>query len=165
LHSGRNNIILQYNGRDVVDAAHLPPMVGNTPLEKEVPVKVLRNRREITLRVKIAQLPKNERLATLAPSTPQHQERLKIVVSDLTKAQRAKTGIGEVGVLVKEVAEGPAARAGIRPGDVILRIGSHDVRDAAQLARLVGKLPKGKPVPVLIWRHGNTLFLALTLPG
>ncbi|GBE10740.1 putative periplasmic serine endoprotease DegP-like precursor [bacterium BMS3Bbin12] len=159
------DIILQYNGRDVVDAAHLPPMVGNTPLEKEVPVKILRNRREVVLRVKIAQLPKNEQLATRGPSTPQHQGRLKIVVSDLTKAQRAKAGIGEVGVLVKEVAEGPAARAGIRPGDVILRIGSHDVRDAAQLARLVEKLPKGKPVPVLIWRHGNTLFLALTLPG
>lgn len=160
------DIILQYNGTDVVDSAHLPPLVGNTPIGKVVPVKVLRDRREITLQVKIAQLPKSEQLATLTrPPSSQHQGRLKIVVSDLTKAQRHKMGIGDVGVLVKEVAEGPAARAGIQPGDVILRIGRHDIRSAAQLAKLVGKLPKGKPVPVLIWRNGNTLFLALTLPG
>lgn len=159
------DIILSYNGTQVVDSAHLPPMVGATPIGKTVAVKVLRDRRDVILRVKIAQLPKNEKLASLAtPSTPQHQGKLKIVVSDLTKAQRKKVGAGDQGVLVKEVAEGPAARAGVHPGDVILMIDHHDVHNAAQLARIVDKLPKGKPVPMLVWRDGNTLFLALKMP-
>lgn len=158
------DIILQYNGHAVVNSAHLPPLVGNTPVGREVPVKILRDHREMTMHVKIAQLPKSEQIAHLTPSTPQHQGRLKIVVSNLTPEQRRKVGMGDVGVLVKEVAEGPAAHAGIQPGDVILRIGSQDIHNAAQLAQVVSKLPKGKPVPVLVWRRGATLFRPLTLP-
>nr|HNI23531.1 PDZ domain-containing protein [Plasticicumulans sp.] len=71
---------------------------------------------------------------------------------------------GETGVVVREVAPGPAARAGIRTGDVIVRLDNQPVTGVAQFEELAAKLGKGKPVPVLVRRGESPLFLALTPP-
>lgn len=62
------------------------------------------------------------------------------------------------------VGDGPAARAGLRRGDVILRVGDSEVKDADQFKKLVDRLPAGRAVPMLVQRRGNPLFLALTVP-
>ena len=62
------------------------------------------------------------------------------------------------------VGDGPAARAGLTRGDVILRVGDSEVKDVAHFKTLVGKLPAGRAVPLLVQRRGNPLFLALTVP-
>jgi serine protease Do len=67
------------------------------------------------------------------------------------------------GVLVQDVGNGPAAEAGIQPGDVILSLNHHDVKNTGQFARLVKDLPKDKAVPVLVKRNDAALFLALKI--
>ena len=59
-------------------------------------------------------------------------------------------------------AQGAAARAGIRRGDIIVRIGSDNVADQAGFETAMQKA--GKHIPVLIERGGSTLFVALMLP-
>jgi serine protease Do len=83
---------------------------------------------------------------------------------DLTVAQKKQLGVSQ-GVLVDQIAEGPAYRAGIRPGDVILQIHGRAVRSSTELADLVHKLPHNKPVPVLVRRGAAALFLALRIGG
>jgi serine protease Do len=70
-----------------------------------------------------------------------------------------KTG----GVLVQGVNPGPAYDAGIRRGDVILRIQDQAVKDVKQFGDLVKELPKGKTVAVLVQRRGGSQFLPLKL--
>jgi S1-C subfamily serine protease len=57
---------------------------------------------------------------------------------------------------------GPAARAGIQPGDVITAVGDQAVRDPAQLTQLVERNGVGRPMAVRIRRSGQTLQLQVT---
>ena len=62
------------------------------------------------------------------------------------------------GALVANIADqGPAADAGIEPGDVILNFNGKDIPDMARLPRVVAETPIGTEVPVTVWRKGQSL--------
>lgn len=64
------------------------------------------------------------------------------------------------GALVSNVEEnGPAAKAGIRNGDVILRFGSRDIKQMSDLPRVVGSVKPGSSVEVEVWRKGKLVKL------
>jgi serine protease Do len=68
------------------------------------------------------------------------------------------------GVVVASVSENsPAAKAGLKPDDVILSLNGQPVQDNRALIRTVGSLPVGKPVEVEVLRDGHTRKLTLTL--
>jgi serine protease Do len=68
------------------------------------------------------------------------------------------------GALVSDVmAGGPAARAGIKQGDVIVQFAGKAVRDVQQLQRLAADTPIGRKVEVQLIRAGKVLKLALTV--
>lgn len=69
---------------------------------------------------------------------------------------------GENGLKVDAVTEGrPAHEAGIRPGDVIIRMGDHPVSDIQQYMEALGKFEKGQQVPVKIRRDGALMELSV----
>jgi serine protease Do len=61
-------------------------------------------------------------------------------------------------------AEGAAAQAGIRSGDVVTRLDNREIADVDTLRRIVDDLPAGRSVPVLIIRGRVPTFLALRVP-
>jgi serine protease Do len=65
-----------------------------------------------------------------------------------------------VGNVVKD---GPAAKAKIQPGDVILKIGSVEVKDDRSLPRIVGDVPVGSQVPVSVWRKGKIATISVKI--
>jgi len=68
------------------------------------------------------------------------------------------------GALVNEVVAGsPAAKAGIKQGDIIVAIGGTDIKDVSHLQRLVGDLPVGKRIEVKVSREGKDLKLPLII--
>ena len=73
---------------------------------------------------------------------------------------KTKEGVIITGVLQN----GPAAKAGLRPGDVILRIGDKPVPDVTQLLSRVAALKPGVGTRFVIERKGQTLELDLS-PG
>jgi len=79
---------------------------------------------------------------TLSEPTAQQREQLKI------------TG----GVLVED-AQGAAARAGIRRGDIILAVNNQDVKSLEQFGQLMGKFEKSRVVALLVRRGGNALYI------
>ena len=86
---------------------------------------------------------------------------LGLTVRDLSDEERASSGIADHGVLVSEVAGGPAKRAGIREGDVILMLSNEKVTSSEDFERLASQLPEGKAASVLVQRQGSPIFLAL----
>jgi Do/DeqQ family serine protease len=68
------------------------------------------------------------------------------------------------GVLVEDVHEGgPAADAGLRSGDVILRLGRHEIEDAQALRFRLATRRLGDTVKLTVFRKGKRLMVALEL--
>jgi len=158
------DVILEFNGRTVAQSADLPPLVGETKPGTRVPVKVWRDKKPRVINVTIAELKPADDELLAANSGPNRQPGiLNVRVAPLTPEQREQAGIEKGGVLVVGVAAGPAARAGVNSGDIILQLANQPVSSPQELASLAGKLPKGEPVPMLVQRDQTRLFLALTV--
>jgi serine protease Do len=77
--------------------------------------------------------------------------------NDLTEAQRKELRV-KGGVVIEE-AEGAAARAGLRAGDVILSVDGTAISGAKQAQALLAKLEKAKSVTMLVRRGDSTNFV------
>ncbi|MEY3750610.1 MAG: hypothetical protein RLZZ186_1029 [Cyanobacteriota bacterium] len=78
-------------------------------------------------------------------------------------AVRSSTGAQLNGAVVRSVMPaGPAARAGLRTGDVITAVGGQPVRDPAQLTQLVEGHGVGRAMDLTVQRQGQTLQLQVT---
>ncbi len=55
---------------------------------------------------------------------------------------------------------GPADKAKIRNGDIILKFNGQDVKDMRSLPRIVADSDVGKSVPVVLWRDGKQVTVA-----
>ncbi|WP_419572333.1 PDZ domain-containing protein [Rheinheimera sp.] len=84
---------------------------------------------------------------------------LGLIVNDLSEARLRELKV-KSGVEV-DTADGPAARAGIRPGDIILRVGDTDITGARQFNELVKSLDKSKMAAVFVRRGDATQVLTL----
>ena len=58
------------------------------------------------------------------------------------------------GALVTDVPEGPALKAGLKSGDVVLRFGGEEVDDTRELVRIVADTPVGQKVEIVVFRDG-----------
>ncbi|HHJ39670.1 MAG: serine peptidase [Methylothermaceae bacteria B42] len=161
------SVIIEYNGHPIETAGALPPLVGMTPPGTEVSVKVLQDGKIKTLTVRIGQLPKEQQEGALSvhPLEPGSVKvpQFGLIVADLSPQERKRRGV-KSGVIVRRVLAGAAREAGIRPGDIIVRIGDQPVTSAKALKKRAASLAKGKPIAVLVKRGDGSLFLAIK-PG
>ncbi|MEL0067654.1 MAG: PDZ domain-containing protein [Gammaproteobacteria bacterium] len=100
----------------------------------------------------------------MAASTSEpDQSLLGLVVEDLD--EETKRQIDADGIEVTSIIRGPAARAGIRRGDIILAIGNRTVSSVSQFNELVEDLPRDERIPVLVLRPpGRQLYMSLYIP-
>ncbi|MDO9371983.1 MAG: DegQ family serine endoprotease [Gammaproteobacteria bacterium] len=156
------DIVLEFDGKEVEESSNLPRLVGRSKVGEPSSVKVLRNGKPLMLKVKVAELPKQDQIRTAGgePKTSA-DNKLGVVVRDLDPEQRKQLEI-KSGVIVQQVDDGPAFKGGLRRGDVILRINNDDVADTQAFNRIVKALP-AKPVRVLVQRGRGTLWLALKM--
>lgn len=163
------DVVVEFAGKTIHRQSDLPLAVSSYPVGKDAKVKIIREGKTRYLNVKIAELPPEEELAAAGPDTPPDSASgsttLGMVLEDLSAEQRSQLEISDKrGVLVKDVRDGPAADAELRPGDVILMINHKNVTGAGQFEKLVAQLPKGKLLPLLVQRGKSPLFMTIRLP-
>lgn len=106
-----------------------------------------------------------ERSQRERPASVRPRSYLGIGMQRLTQDLRDYFGAPpELGVLVAEVAaEGPAAKAGMAPGDVIIRIDRKDIRGAGDVRRALNYFDPGDEISIVIIRAGDERPLTVTL--
>lgn len=157
------DVVVGFNGQEIGHSGQLPQIVGVLAPGTRAEAEVVRNGKSKTLKVIVGELP--EDLGNpLNPDRPEKSgtSTLGLKVEPLSAEDLGALGVPQ-GVLVVEVSDGPAARAGIRRGDVLVSLDNRPVNDPKALKKLVDELDGGVVVPVLIHRDGSPRFLALRL--
>ena len=159
------DILLSFDEHPIERSSDLPPIVGRTRVGREVAVEILRDGQSMTLKVTTDELPADDELQVATARTPDDVEatRLGLVVRDMNDEERESVDAADRGVVVSEVSAGPAERAGIREGDLILMLNNQKVASSDDFERHAAELPQGKAVSILVQRRGNPIFLALKL--
>jgi len=157
------DVILKFNGMAIGNSSELPPMVGSVLPGNKASVEVLRNGKMKTLVVVIEELPSNDQLVNnrIQPSQPDMNDLLKIVVEPLSSEE--SESIGEPGIKVSAVADGPAKLAGVIAGDVITMIGSQPIKNLDDLDQALKKVAKGQAFALRILRNGAPMFIPVRL--
>ena len=161
------DIIVKYDGDEIAFSSDLPPLVGNSKININVPLEIIRGGKRKKLKVLIAELPEESQIARgdNVDSQPGPSNEMNLVVRELTEAQRKKLDLPKGGVIVENVMPGPGSVAGIRKGDVILIVNNVNVESVSQFEQLLTELPRNRSVPILIQRRGAPTFLAFKLDG
>ncbi|MGB5438049.1 MAG: DegQ family serine endoprotease [Gammaproteobacteria bacterium] len=157
------DVIVAFDGKPVSTSSSLPPIVGSSKVGVKIPVDVIRGGKTVVVKVKLGELPEDEAQASSEEPAAEKVNRIGLGVIDLTDEQLAELEI-DYGVLVDNVVNGAASRAGIRKGDVILSIDNTAVKNVRQFQSTVSKLPAGRSVAVLLQRNGSPTFLAFKVP-
>lgn len=90
---------------------------------------------------------------------------LGVRLANITRAAADRAGYGgAIGAVVTRITpNGPAAAAGLRPGDVVLKFAGRDVADSRALTRMVGEAQVGAQAEIEIVRNGQRMLVTATI--
>lgn len=162
------DVILEYNGHRLLKSSQLPPLVGTSGISGRAELLVLRDKKQIKVPVRVGELPKDEEPAPKLEeaSTPNSGQidLLSIAVNDVSQDMREALGYKKKGgALITSVTDGPAAKAGLKVGDIIQLFDGEKVDSAKHLTDLVNQAKDKRAVATLVYRKDNPVFVALRL--
>ena len=152
------DVILAVDGRTVEQSADLPRVIGETRPGTRVSISLWREGKTREVSASLGEIPA-EKIASAESGAKAKPGKLGVAVRPLTEEERKQ--IGAEGGLLVESSEGPAGRAGVQPGDVILALNNQPVKNVDQLRRLVER-SRGN-IALLIQREGNKMYLPIRL--
>ncbi len=161
----RGDVIIKFDNQDVHNEHELPELVAQTPINKKVPVEVIRNGKRVTFEVNVGEL-KEEEVASARAEEPGSNWGLQVqgITPEIAQQLNLKS---TKGVVVRNVSpDSPAADAGVEPGDVVLEV-NHDkvgtVEDFLSAAKKAKQ--NNKPALLLVQRGNATLYTVIRPTG
>jgi len=157
------DVLLAFDGNALEKADEFTQLVRNTPPDKKVKVKILRNGEERELEVTIGARKSDAYARSFNWNDGRNvmvwnnRPRLGVQVQDLSKDLAPYFKVEEKsGVLVLEVSrDTPAEKAGLKAGDVITRVGGEKITDADDLISALRDYEEGDKVTIEYARQGK----------
>jgi serine protease Do len=154
------DVILSVNGKGVERSAQLPGVISAIKPGESAKIEVWREGSTKSLNVKVEEFQEEtQKVANRDVEEPAKADKLGLSVRPLGADER-KSAETEGYLLVEDVT-GPAAQAGVRPGDVILGINGKSVKSIAELKNATAN--GSKTVAILLEREGAQLFLPIRI--
>jgi serine protease Do len=148
------DVILKLNGQTVGRSTELPVEIAELAPGATVNLEVWRNHATRNVSVKLGAM-EDKRTASNKAVEPGNGGKLGLAVRPLTKDEKAQANTPN-GVLV-ERAQGPAARAGLQPGDVVLAANGAPVTSVEDLRNAVEK--SNGHIALLVQRGDTRIFV------
>lgn len=157
------DVILNFNDINVEDPSHLKIIVSTTKPGRRSKVEIIRDGKTKTLYVIVEE--REDETPQMASRASQPND-LGLVVENITKSNIERYGLEEFskGVVVTRSYQGGAAyKAGIRPGDVITRVGTKKVNSQRDFQNLIGSAKVDDSILLLVRRAEGSRFFALDI--
>lgn len=154
------DIILQYNGKDITDPTQLRNLVAGTTPGKEVELKIFRDGKMLSVRITIEELPME-----VVAARGEYENALKgVVVQDITPEIRRELQLPSriKGVVISDISEDSPAQGYLQKGDVIMAINRTRINNTKDYQNIVSKLKDGD-ILLFIYRDGQTFHLTLSM--
>ncbi len=159
------DVIVKFDGKKVTDVEQFRRMVAETKPGKEVEIEIIRDGKTMTLTAKLQEMP--DEISSTPTEEPEEEPEIKswlgMKVRVPTSAEKENAKV-KSGVVVDEIESGSIAeQAGIREGDIILKIDKYEIasmKDFAQAARALKNTKK--PILFRLKRGTASVFIAVT---
>jgi serine protease Do len=155
------DVILEVNGKPVDQSAQLSNAIAAIKPGSEAKLTVWRGGKERTITARVDELEDPQRTAGTARPQRESVEdsKLGLVVRPLTPDE--KSSVETEGNLVVQDVQGPAARAGLQRGDIILAVNNKPVKSMQDLRAAATKLDKGDAAALLVERDGAQIYVPI----
>ncbi len=168
----RGDVVIAFNGKDVQSVSQLRNLVARTMVGRDAQVKILRDGKEQTLNVKVAERPSDEMLAKREPAPKEPTETIKppdnvlaaLRIQALDPAMMGQMNIPAktTGVVITSVEAGSSAEAaGLQRGDVIQEVNHEVIKNLDDYQKAANKIKRDELAVLLLSRQGNNLFVAV----
>jgi serine protease Do len=154
------DIVTAMNGNPVKDVQELRNKIANVHPGTEITLTVFREKKSQDVKLKVGEQPENMSMASARSGNNANGDdaapakgTLGLALSDLSDETRERFGVDSKvkGALVREVdPKGPAAKEGIRPGDVITKVGGQAVNSAKEARDAISKADSSKGVRLYV---------------
>lgn len=150
------DVILKFNDKDIVRSSDLPPLVAGVKPGQEAKLALWHKGKHKEISLKVGEM----QTETKGFAPHQNADKLGMSVRELSPEERKRVKVNG-GLLVESVINNsPAARAGIRTGDIILAVNGDRLSDVNDLRKLV--TINRKPVALLVMRDDQSMFVPIS---
>jgi serine protease Do len=153
------DVITAVDGEPIVRSGSLSSVIGMSTPGETVELKVWRDRQFTTVDAKLGAFEEDQAVAS-AEGAPAEGGQLGLALRALTPQERQAAKVKDGGMLIERVG-GPAQRAGIQRGDVLLSVNGEPVESIEQVKSVLEKEPKS--VALLVQRGDNKIFVPVNL--
>lgn len=158
------DVIVEFNGKPVPRSSEFPGVIADIPPGQKVSLKILREKKEQIISVRIGELSDE---ADLNQQAEARDAELGLRVQRITPEAARRLGLNSAkGVLVVEVQPGsPADLVGIEPADVIREVNQRAVTNVKEFERATRQGRRGDRILLLVQRGDNAVFFAVKRKG
>jgi Do/DeqQ family serine protease len=157
------DVIVEFAGAQVTEVPDLQRHAADAAPGKRVRLVVVRDGARVPLTVTVGEMPTDEPVTAVTTGDEQWGLSVEPFAGDAGRRLGASTG-----VVVTDIAPGgPADKAGLRRGDVILNVKGHIIADAEGFYRELDSLKPGDAVPLYVRRPsggGRNEYVVLERP-
>ncbi len=152
------DVITEVNGAPIVRSGELSSVIGMAAPGEKVKLQVWRDHTQREIDAKLGSAEDSDKIVADANGATQGGQ-IGLALRPLTPDERREAKV-EQGMVVEGV-NGPAARAGIEMGDVLLAINGKPVQSVDQVKSVLAGKPKS--VALLVQRDGEKIFVPVKL--
>ena len=159
----RGDVILKVDGAPVSTSGQFRNLIAASGAKKKVHLDFIRDGKATASDVELGEMPENDTTVASTPGSSQGGALDGIVLENLNQQNRSNFEIDDSVkqgvVIVRLDPQSNAARAGLRPGDVVLEVNRVRIDTPQKFQELYSK--SKNRVLLLVNRHGATTYLVI----